>query len=268
METSKKLLKWAGSKSNISHKITPYLDFRRTYIEPFCGSAAFFFEHQPKKSHLNDTNKELIQFYEHIKNNPRLIWNTYNEIPISEDDYYLSRSIYNKSLSSHQKSSLFLYLNHYCFNGIYRTNQKGNFNTPFGAKDKIKKKVPESLLLECSHSLQHAQLHSKDFEDFLTDLSPIDSCIYMDPPYFTDDSRVFGEYGATTFKKSDLYRLFQVSITHASENMIVISYKKCSEFLSLFSDFIVEEISVRRNIGGFSGRRKSELEYLAVMGPK
>jgi DNA adenine methylase len=266
MSGQSKLLKWAGSKSQISDRITPFLSFDVPYIEPFCGSAVFFFENSPTTCHLNDLNADLIGFFTQTKNAPDEVWEYYDAIPVSETSYYLARAQYNEMEQSTKKAGYFIYLNHFCFNGLYRTNRSGKFNTPYGAKLKIKRKLDREAFRRFSSLLQNAQLHSLDFEDFLVNVNPTGSCIYMDPPYFTNDERVFGEYGASTFKGCDLERLFKISCTLSKENRVVISYKNCTEFSNMFSDFIVGDISVTRNVGGFAGRRKTEKELIAIMG--
>mgnify|MGYP001069544675 CR=1 FL=1 len=265
MNGQSKLLKWAGSKSQISDRLSPFLRFDVPYIEPFCGSAVFFFENSPKTCHLNDLNSDLIEFFEQIKTAPDEVWAQYDAIPIDEQSYYSARTKYNEMEHGAKKAGYFVYLNHFCFNGLYRTNRSGKFNTPFGAKLKIKKKLDCKTFRRFSELLQTVQLHSMDFEAFLLDLYPTESCIYMDPPYFTNDERVFGEYGASTFKGRDLERLFDVSYNLSKCNRIVVSYKNCTEFSEMFADYIVGDIPVTRNVGGFAGRRKVEKELVAVM---
>ena len=265
MHGSPKLLKWAGSKSQISDKISPFLSFDVPYIEPFCGSAVFFFENGPRVCHLNDLNSDLIGFFRHIKSKPEVVWRYYKELVVTEETYYAVRLKYNEMKQCAKKAGYFVYLNHFCFNGLYRTNLNGKFNTPYGAKRKVKKKLSLETFMHFSSLLQHAQLHSMDFEDFLCELGPSGSCIYMDPPYFTNDERVFGEYGASTFKACDLERLYRVSLALSGTNRVVISYKNCSEFFDLFSDHVVGDIAVTRNVGGFAGRRKTEKELVAIL---
>lgn len=261
-----KILKWAGSKSNVSSQIKPFLTFDRPYIEPFCGSAAFYFENLPTRAALNDLNSHLIDCYRSIRDDPSQVWHQYERLEISEENYYRVRAAFNEMERSHLKSSLFVYLNHYCFNGIYRTNKSGFFNTPYGAKLKIKKKFSIDDFTYFSKSLQNTELHSSDFESFLDHIAPKESCIYMDPPYFTVEGRVFNEYGAKSFLADDLARLHTAATKLANDNIVVISYKNCSEFRDLFEPYLVAPITVTRNVGGFAGRRKSETELIAVLG--
>lgn len=265
MTQPSKLLKWAGSKSQISDKITPFLSFDAPYIEPFCGSAVFFFENTPSVCHLNDTNSELISFFRYVKSRPNQVWGYYNDLPVTENTYYAARAEYNEMKPSIKKAGYFVYLNHFCFNGLYRTNLRGDFNTPYGAKTKAKIKLDIEAFRKFSKILKTANLYSQDFEEFLVGLKPSGACIYMDPPYFTNDERVFGEYGASTFKGCDLERLYHLSVELSKKNRVVVSYKKCSEFSDRFSNYIVNDLTVTRNVGGFAGRRKTEKELLAVL---
>lgn len=263
--TGNKLLKWAGSKSGISRQIVPFLRFDRLYIEPFCGSAAFFFENRPAQACLNDLNSNLIRFYTDLRDKAIEVYSVYASIEINDAAYYKARDEYNAIQPSTRKSGLFIYLNHYCFNGLYRTNKKGNFNTPFGAKQKIKERLSVKDFQLASQSLARTMLTDHDFQKFLDEVKPMNSCIYLDPPYFTDDERVFGEYGAQPFTSADLERLTLTCKKLATNNRVVVSYRKCSEFVDLFSKYIVSEISVVRNVGGFRGRRKLDTEMVAVM---
>lgn len=262
------LIKWAGSKTSIANKIVPFLDFERTYIEPFCGSAAFFFMNDVQNAYLNDNNPNLISFYKHTSSKPKQVWEIYNSLKVSEENYYKIRATYNELDFSLKKSAYFLYLNHYCFNGLYRTNRSGEFNTPFGAKsfEKTKHKIDYDAYLQYSRRLRLTELHSLDFEAFLKQIKPTDACIYMDPPYFTNDKRVFSEYGAKPFGLDDLHRLHDVAIKLAkNNNKVVISYRDCSEFRDLFSEHIEKKIMVQRNVGGFAGRRKRDKEIIAII---
>ena len=262
-----KLLRWAGSKSQSEHSIVPHLDFSREYIEPFCGSASFFFTNAPKRAKLNDYNSNLIDFYRRIVTRARSVWKIYNALQTDQSTYYSVREEYNLLSPCVRKAALFLYLNHYCFNGIYRTNQKGLFNTPFGSHSENKRKMGLKEIRDYSSIAKTADFFSKDFEDFLDMVKPEGACIYMDPPYFTRDARVFGEYGSSVFQNTDLKRLKSVVERWSKHNRGVVSYRRCSEFQELFSDTIVATTEVTRNVGGFSGRRKRDAEFIAVAGP-
>lgn len=247
--------------------IVPFLDFSKPYLEPFCGSAAFFFVGSPDVAILNDNNKSLIDFYKDVQVSPEALWTNYASIPITEASYYEYRDRFNRQEQSIERSAMFMYLNHFCFNGIYRTNKKGQFNTPFGAKKKVKQKITLDEMLSFSQKISSVEFSCLDFEIFIQNFSPKDSTIYFDPPYFTRDVRVFGEYASNCFGGEDLLRLKEVAHWCANRNnRVVISYKECTEFKDIFGDHIADRIEVRRNVGGFAGRRKHDYEVIAVVG--
>ena len=70
----KTFIKWSGNKSRHLRHIIPYIpDDYNTYYEPFIGSGALFLKLQPKKWVINDVNKDLINVWENVKNNPEII---------------------------------------------------------------------------------------------------------------------------------------------------------------------------------------------------
>lgn len=130
-------LKWAGGKRQLLPEIRKYVPtYYKCYFEPFLGAGAVFFDIQPKKAVINDSNKELINCYKVIKDNLEELILDLSKHHLSENYYYEVREIDRnssfKELSDVKRASRFIYLNHTCFNGLYRVNSKGYFNVPFG----------------------------------------------------------------------------------------------------------------------------------------
>lgn len=249
----------------MAHHLGELLDFKNHYIEPFAGSAVLFFRNCPQKAFLNDINCHLIDLYQDIRADPYYIWKFYSSIPATPEHYKSARDRFNSIRRSKIRSSLFLFLNHYCFNGIFRTNSCGAFNTPFGGQKPVKRMTLEKIV-EFGQLLSNVELHSDDFEVFLRKIRPTNASIYMDPPYFTVEDRIFREYGPGVFSRFDLERLFVLCRELSAEgNRIVVSYQDCAEFRSLFGAFIVDSIDVVRNVGGFRDRRKIQRELIAVL---
>jgi DNA adenine methylase len=70
-EKYRPLLRWAGSKRQLLAPLRAALPSNlELYVEPFCGSAALFFDRRPKRAVLADINKELINFYKACKSSP------------------------------------------------------------------------------------------------------------------------------------------------------------------------------------------------------
>jgi DNA adenine methylase len=65
-----------------------------------------------------------------------------------------------------KKAAQFIYLNRTCFNGLYRVNQKGEFNVPYGFK-KYKQLFEFDKIRRLSGQLKSAALECTDFENSL-----------------------------------------------------------------------------------------------------
>jgi len=127
-------LKWAGGKSRLLPILRQYLPkagFHR-YIEPFLGGGAFFFDTAPRVAILGDSNPELIKCYEAVRDIPGEVIRALQGMRVSESDFYEIRSQKPGGLPAAPRAARFIYLNKTCYNGLYRVNKKGEFNTTFG----------------------------------------------------------------------------------------------------------------------------------------
>ncbi|MGC1245926.1 MAG: Dam family site-specific DNA-(adenine-N6)-methyltransferase, partial [Spirulinaceae cyanobacterium] len=118
-------LKWAGGKRQLLPVIKKFQPTKYTqYYEPFVGAGAVLFSLQPKKSVINDTNSELINCYQVIKENPEelLTLCQYHKSKNSKEHYYLLREQDRKddfqNQSPIEKAARIIYLNKTCFNGL------------------------------------------------------------------------------------------------------------------------------------------------------
>ena len=134
-------MKWAGGKRKLLPHIIEHLPndmANRRYFEPFVGGGAVVFGLHPENAVINDFNKELYNLYMVIKRYPNALMRELKK-PIyanTEEAFYAIRDLDRdaaafKRMRPIQKAARTLYLNHTCFNGLFRVNAKGLFNTPF-----------------------------------------------------------------------------------------------------------------------------------------
>lgn len=183
-------LKWVGGKRQLMPSIVEHLPKNiqtYTYVEPFIGGGAVLLHIQPKNAIINDFNEELINVYEVVKNNlEELIENL--KIHKNNADYFyqlrgLDRTERFQNLTPVQRASRIIYLNKTCFNGLYRVNNAGEFNAPFG-RYKNPNIVNEPTLKAVNKYLNsnNVILKSGDYAEILTDANE-NSFVYLDPPY-------------------------------------------------------------------------------------
>ena len=184
------MLKWVGGKRQLLSDIVPMIDKKCSmYVEPFVGGGAILFSTQPKKAIINDYNIELINVYKTVRDNLEQLLDKLkvHEEKNSSEYYYevraLDREVEFKKLSNIDKAARIIYLNKTCYNGLYRVNSAGHFNSPYG-RYKNPNIVNEAVLRAISKYFNdnEVKILNGDYKDALKDLDK-GSFVYLDPPY-------------------------------------------------------------------------------------
>lgn len=255
-------LRWAGSKRQLIPILKEYWQptFVR-YVEPFVGSGCLFFAIAPGNALLGDTNRELIGTYRQVRRDSRGVAEILASMKRDRAAYYALRAIDLGALSMAERAARFIYLNRFCFNGLYRTNKQGRFNVPFGAAKSGE--LPSSELLEsCAKLLRRARLIAGDFENAIK-LSRPGDFVYMDPPYRVAAVRTFRQYSEASFTEADIGRLRNGMLSLRKRKVpFLVNYVESPEARFLASGFRVRLVQARRNIAGFSGSRGTVREML------
>lgn len=257
-------LRWAGSKRPIVSTLLKYYPGSPArYVEPFAGSACLFFALEPKDAVLGDLNLDLIATLRQLQRNADGVIHHLAAMPVGSDAYYRVRDATYHEQDASKRAARFIYLNHYCFNGLYRTNRDGRFNVPYGPP-KSGLPLAEDLLQAASMVLRRAALVHADFEDTL-DFARRGDFVYLDPPYATASRRVFAEYHPSAFSGKDLARLKTALHRLDSRGIrFVATYADSPEGRELFRPWRRTRIWTRRNIAGFEGHRRGTYEILAT----
>jgi DNA adenine methylase len=208
-------LKWVGGKRQLMPRIIEHLPKNikeYKYIEPFIGGGAVLFDLQPKNAIINDFNEELINVYNVIKNNHDELIADLKKHKNEAEYFYEIRGLDRKGefqeLTEIQRASRIIFLNKTCFNGLYRVNNAGEFNSPFG-RYKNPNIVNEPTLKAVNKFLNNnnIEIKSGDYSEVLkrTDKKCF---VYLDPPYYPiSESSSFTGYvqgGWNVFDQIDL----------------------------------------------------------------
>jgi len=255
-------LRWAGSKKQLLPSLRESMpsQFAR-YVEPFTGSACLFFSVQPGHAILGDINLELMLTYKTVRDNPTAVARELQDLLPTKDKYYSLRNTPPDTLSEASRAARFIFLNRLCFNGLYRTNLRGEFNVPYGGTEGGQLPSSEQLR-SASRVLKFAELKTCDFEHVLECVIPGDF-VYMDPPYSIRARRTFREYSSQKFGDSQLAKLRRW-MCHFEKRGIpfLVSYADSDEARSLSVGFKTRHVEARRNIAGFHGHRRKAVECL------
>lgn len=272
------ILKWAGGKRQLIPQMEKYLKKIKytSYYEPFIGGGSILFYLQPNKAVINDYNKDLIECYKAIKNNyDELITKLeYYETKNNEHDFYKIREVdrtdeYN-NWNSIEKSARLIYLNRTCYNGLFRLNSSGQFNTPFG---KYKNpNICNKPVLKALHDYftnNNIEFRNGDFEDCCNDV-PRGSLVYFDPPYDQFDDQVnFVGYTENGFTKKDQERLKKLSDRLIEQGCTVIISNSSTPFIkNLYKDkskYTIHTIMAKRTINS-NGKKRGEIQEVLIIG--
>jgi DNA adenine methylase len=251
----KPFIKWAGGKRWLveSEKFR-VPDFKGRFIEPFLGGGAVFFHIAPVQAMLSDTNPKLINVYQAIRSDWRLVQNELKRMQRlhSKAFYYEERDRQRKT--AHTKAAQFLYLNRTCWNGLYRENLSGKFNVPIGTKLKVI--MPDDDFEGTSKALKMAEIRTCDFEETLETAGSGD-LVFLDPPYTTaHNTNGFLKYNQKIFSWDDQIRLRKcVESVHSKGAKIIMTNADHKTIHDLYSDLGSPEIVSRSSV--ISGKSTS-----------
>jgi DNA adenine methylase len=258
-------IRWAGSKlKSLALLRALYNSAPGRYVEAFAGSACLFFDLSPERALICDLNPDLIRAYRALRDDRDQVFEKLRTVPRSAQAYYELRALDPEAMPNTEAAARFLYLNRYCFNGLYRTNRSGKFNVPFGQLRR-NEQIDYDLLARASGLLQRAELLNADFERCLESARNGDF-VYLDPPYATNgDSRLFAEYLPNSFSLLDLDRLEDCLVALDRRGVsFVLSYSDIPSVRDKLVRWRILKTSVRRNIAGFSGARKMSEEIVVT----
>lgn len=255
------IFRWAGSKRKSLNALTAFWSDRfERYIEPFVGSACLFLKIKPKAAILADLNSALIETYCTIRTSPEEVAEALYAIPRNAATYYDVRKRIGSAGNSIKRAAFFVYLNRNCFNGIYRTNLKGEFNVPFGADQGQYPRLCD--FRTTAALLKETKLLSGDFAATLRNLRRNDF-VYLDPPFAATGVRTFVEYGKESFAADDLDRFARhLDRIDRMRAFFLVSYADCERARGIARNWNYDEVQVRRHVAGFAAKRRMAGELL------
>ena len=260
-------LKWVGGKSQLITQIRQRLPQTiKRYYEPFIGGGALFFSLQPKHAYISDLNYELINAYQVVKNDVEALIEDLRRHTYEKEYYYLIRNSDRTeefaTWSSVARASRIIFLNKTCFNGLYRVNSKGQFNTPIG-KYLNPTILDEKNLRACSEALKNTEIQHASFEA-LEERITAEDFVYFDPPYVpltvTSNFTGYSSEGFSLQKQQDLYAL--CCRLHARGIKFLLSNSSAPLVLDLYKEFNIQLVAATRFINSKATGRGAVSEVL------
>lgn len=269
------MLKWVGGKRQLLPEIVPMIDDKcSTYVEPFVGGGAVLFSMQPTRAIINDYNQQLINVYKTVRDN---LDELLEELKIHEEknssEYYyeiraLDREDSFKKMSDVKKAARIIYLNKTCYNGLYRVNSSGQFNSPYG-RYKNPNIVNEAVIKAISKYFNSNEIKilNGDYREALKNLEK-DAFVYLDPPYMPISSSssftgyTEGGFGYTSQVelKKECDKLTEQGIRFLQSN------SDCEEIRELYKAYKIKTVKAKRSINSVAKKRGEINEVLIYNG--
>jgi DNA adenine methylase len=168
-------------------------------------------------------------------------------------------------LSKIERASRTIYLNKTCFNGLFRVNRSGEFNTPFGSY-KNPNIVNEGVLRAVSNyfNTSNLKLNNSDFESIVSTAKKGDF-VYFDPPYDpVSHTSNFTGYDKGGFDRDEQERLFSVCKKLDKKGVKFLLSNSATEFITnLYAEFDVITIKAKRAINSRADLR-GEIDEVLV----
>lgn len=288
---AKPFLKWAGGKGQLLGKFQELYPKAlkqkkiKSFYEPFLGSGAVFFDvaqnYSIENAYLYDINEELVLTYQVIQRDvAKLLDFLYRyqknyiklDKQLRQQFFYDQRTNYNLqrfnidydkySEQWFPRAAQLIFLNRTCFNGLYRVNQKGEFNSPVGDYENPTI-CDEKNLIAVHRVLQIAEIKKADFKELAKDVKA-NAFVYFDPPYrpisktasfkayskqeFDDDEQI---ELATLFKKLDKKGI-QVMLSNSDPKN---SDPSDNFFDTVYSGYHITRVPARRMINADATKR-------------
>jgi len=263
------LLKWAGGKTQLLDKLLPLVPKSYgKYIEPFFGGGALYFSVKPQNGIIADSNPEIINFYQVVRDSPNELMSELEGYENSEEFYYSLRKLDWTKLSAVNAAARTLFLNRTCYNGLYRVNRKGQFNVPFGHY-KNPRIIDADALQAASIMFKATQIISGDYKDVLRQCAEPGDFVFLDPPYLS-----ISQY--SDFKRYTKEQFYEEDHRELADEIQRLNELRCYTILTnsnhplvheLYSQYQIEVVQTKRHISSKADSRKGE-DAIIIIPPK
>jgi DNA adenine methylase len=257
-------IKWLGGKrwlmpiiENEIGKVKP-----NRFFEPFLGGGAFYFHFRFQSALLSDINPELINAYIQVRDKPKNLEKAIKALRIDRETYFRVRN--TNPADPLDRAVRFLYLNRTAFRGIYRVNQKGQFNVPYGNYENgTKTLLEDGTLTKASEALQGVDILCADFEMIL-DQSTNGDLVYCDPIYtVVHNNNGFRQYNEKCFAWADQERLSRACKRAADRGASIIISNACHDAMTkLYKGFKCVTVERKSPLSPYHQKHRTVFEYL------
>ena len=242
-----------------------------------------------KKVIINDLNSKLINVYRNIKENHELLitklieleteYQNYNKKG-KEEMFYLIREKFNEHKKIYTDKApvfyinnavYFIFLNKTCFNGLYRENSQGLFNTPWNkSMNPLICDIDNITAVSEFLNKYNVEILCSDYKE-IEKYADIGTFVYFDPPYRPiSNTSAFTSYTKSKFNDDDQKQLKMLcDRLNKKKCLIMLSNSDSMNsdppdpfFDDLYREYYITKLFARRNINSKGDKRNKITEIL------
>ncbi len=253
-------ISYYGGKQMMLKYILPNIPKHESYIEPFIGGGAVFWAKQPSGLEiLNDTNKELMNFYEVVKNDFVSLEKTIKISLHSRDLHRQAHIVYtNPDMFDKIKRAWAVWI-------LAAQGFGGQISSSWG-RDKTQNKTVKMLKnkrdnfsIEFAERLQLVELECRDAVKIIETSDFEDAFFYCDPPYFNAN---MGHYDGYTIED---FELLLKTLSNIKGKFLLSSYP--SEILQKYTkEHKWHQVKIEMHVA-ISNKGKRKIEVLTANYP-
>lgn len=258
--SARPFLKWAGGKSQLLPHLRELIPIRfNRYIEPFIGGGSMFFSLSHPNSIISDSNEELIITYTAVRDHFKGVLLALEKLVNDKENFYRIRAMETSKMSNIDRASRLIYLNKTCFNGLFRVNKKGQFNTPYNGRIGASFYNPK-VLYEASLGLRGVEIITSDYHHVLRQFADADDFVFLDPPYqpvglYSDFKRYTKEFFYDENQR-ELAVEFRRLVDRGCK--VILTNSAHPFILDLYKDFPYKIVTSKRLISSDASTRTGE----------
>jgi DNA adenine methylase len=245
-----------GSKGRLAPWIASMLPTHRTYVEPFCGSAAVLFAKRPAPTEvLNDLNGDIVCFFRALRDQPDQLVQALRHTPYARAEYEAS-DLDDFGISDLERARrVFIRLNQSVAVNLRCTGWAGAPRSG-GADHPNKFAAKVERLHACADRLRRVYLDSRPAIEMIAKYGRVDAVIYADPPYPWVVRRGGGGNYAVEYGSEAEHRELAVAL-HETPATVLLSGYSCPLYEELYGGWWRIERAVPTSIATGSGAGNS-----------
>lgn len=181
----KALIKYPGSKWGLARWIISHFPEHHSYLEPFFGSGAVFFN-KPRSNieTINDIDGNVVNLFKQIKDDPEKLAREIYLTPYARETY---EKAYNAEPRNDFEKAVFFYIRSCMGHGFRTTGEKVGWKVDIQGREKAYAakdwcNIPDKIM-EATERLRGVQIENRSAVDVIKRYNFENVLIYCDPPY-------------------------------------------------------------------------------------